>query len=72
MKNDEIVIKISEDISLSDAVCKAMNLNQDNCKAKKLHQSIKPSINQDNIDLKQGESAYIHAEWRNQIGVMLG
>ncbi|NOR54630.1 MAG: hypothetical protein GQ531_00330 [Sulfurovum sp.] len=71
MKNDEIVIKISKDVNLSDAVCQAMH-GSDVCEKQKLHSSVKPSLNQENADLQEGESAYLNSEWKNQINVMLG
>jgi hypothetical protein len=33
---------------------------------------VNASLAQENIDQYRGKSAYIAAEWRSQIGVMLG
>ena len=54
MKNNQITIKISEDIALSDAVCKAMNPKKIECKEKNLHQTIKPSQSQDKLGANNG------------------
>ena len=71
MNNNDIIIKVSKNINITDAVCEAMNPRQKESK-QHLHQSIKPSITQENIALKNGESVYTIGEWRSQIAVMLG
>jgi len=72
MSNNDIIIKVSKNINITDAVCEAMNPHQKECKQQNLHQSIKPSITQENMALKNGESVYTIGEWRSQIAVMLG
>jgi len=72
MKQPKITVTISPHINLSDALCQAFNPQKNPCKKRGLHQTIKPSLSQENIDLYRGESAYMAAEWRSQIGVMLG
>jgi len=72
MYPDEIVIKISKTRSLLEAVCMAMNTATISCSKENIHRSVKPSINEDEIGLKSGESAYMNAEWKSQINVMLG
>ncbi len=54
MKNDEIIIKISNKNNVYDAVCKAMNLKKFNVKEKSLHQTIKPSQSQDKLGVNTG------------------
>jgi len=54
MKNNQIVINISEDIALSDAICKAMNPKKIECKEKNLYQTIKPSQSEDKLGANSG------------------
>ncbi len=54
MSKDEIMIKISEDITLSDSICKAMNSKKIKCKEKNLYQTIKPSQSQDKLGANGG------------------
>lgn len=72
VKHDEIVVKISKNVTLLDAVCLAMHATQHHCRSKDLHQTIKPSLSQERIDVREGESAFIDGQWKNQINVMLG
>ena len=54
MNKDEIIIKISEDIKLTDAICKALNPKKIECKEKNLHQTIKVSQSQDKLAVNCG------------------
>lgn len=72
MKHDEIVVKISKNVTLLDAVCQAMHATQYHCRSKDLHQTIKPSLAQEMIDVREGESAFTDGQWKNQMNVMLG
>jgi len=49
MNKNEIIIIISEDIKLSDAICKALNPKKIECKEKNLHQAIKVSQSEDKL-----------------------
>jgi len=71
MQSKKITITVSPETTLSDAISKALD-PQKKCKESGLHQTVNASLNQENIDLHRGKSAYIAAEWRSQIGVMLG
>jgi hypothetical protein len=68
----KIVIKISKNIKLIDAIIQAMNSKNLELDTQKLHQSIKFSVNQDEFGSKMGKSSFRHGEWRSQIGIMLG
>ena len=72
MQSKKITITISSETNLSDAIYKALNPQKKQCCERGLHQTVNASLGQENIDLYRGKSAYIAAEWRSQIGVMLG
>lgn len=72
MQNKKITITISLGANLSDAICKAFKPEGIECEPRDLHQTIKASVHQEQIDSREGSMAYHNAEWRNQIGVMLG
>jgi hypothetical protein len=72
MQSKKITITISPETTLSDAICKALNPLKKYCYKRGLHQTVNASLAQENIDQYRGKSAYIAAEWRSQIGVMLG
>ena len=72
MQSKKITITISSETNLYDAIYKALNPQKKQCFERGLHQTVNASLGQENIDLYRGKSAYIAAEWRSQIGVMLG
>lgn len=71
-EEEELVIKLSPNESVTDSVCKALFVQKEGCGTKGLHQTLKPSLKQDELGAKNGKMVFIDGEWRNQIGVMLG
>ena len=54
MNKDKIVINISEDIKLSDAIYKALNPKKIECKENNLYQTIKVSQSEDKLSANCG------------------
>ena len=71
-KEEELIIKLSPDESVTESVCKALYPEKEGCRTKGIYQTLKPSLKQDELGAKNGNMVFIDGEWRNQIGVMLG
>ena len=72
MRQKEIIVKFSKNETISQSICKALSSTQKECEEKNLHQTIKPSLKQDEFGAINGNEVFVDGEWRNQIGVMLG
>lgn len=72
MQHKEITITLSSESDLTEVICKAFDTCKHGTDKRHQHVTIKPSLKQEIAELQEGESAYLAAAWRSQIGVMLG
>jgi len=71
-KTKELIIRFLPNESVTESVCKALSPQKNGCKQEKLHQTVKPSLKQDELGATEGDEAFLNGEWRSQLGVMLG